>query len=62
MKIVIGDLNAKIGREEFHLRQGKYSLHAESNENSLRVINFAANKNMVVGSTLFPRKDIHKYT
>lgn len=46
MKIVTGDLNAKIRREEFHLRQtGKHSLHDESNENDFRVINFVASKN-----------------
>lgn len=46
MKIVTGDLNAKIRREEFHLRQtGKHSLHDESNENDLRVINFVASRN-----------------
>lgn len=58
IKIIAGDLNAKIGREEFHQRQtGKHSLHVKSNENGLRGINFAASKNMVVGSTMFPRKD-----
>lgn len=31
---------------EFHLRQtGKHSLHDESNENNLRVINFVTSKN-----------------
>lgn len=46
MKIVTGDLNAKIRCEEFHLRQtGKHSIYDKSNENDLRVINFVASKN-----------------
>lgn len=62
VKIVIGNLNAKIGREAHHQRQtGLHSLHTENNDNGLRVIVFAAGRDMVVGSTMFPRKDIYKY-
>lgn len=53
MKIIIGDLNAKIGRD-FHVRQiGRHSMHMENNENDLRIINFTVEKNMIVGSTCF---------
>ncbi|EFN60255.1 hypothetical protein EAG_08855, partial [Camponotus floridanus] len=56
------DLNAKIRCEEFHLRQtGKHSLHDESNENDLRVVNFVASKNGG-DNTMFLRKNIYKYT
>jgi hypothetical protein len=41
---------------------GKFSAHKESNDNGTRLVNFAASANMVVGSTLFPRKLIHKAT
>jgi hypothetical protein len=63
VKIIIGDLNAKIGQEEMYLPIiGKYILHILSNHNGIRLINFACSKNMVVASTLFIHKDIHKMT
>lgn len=63
VKIVLGDLNAKIGREPvFKHYTGSHSLHENTNDNGLRVIELAASKNLVVASTRFPRKDIHKAT
>jgi hypothetical protein len=63
IKIVIGDMNAKVGQEDIYKRQiGRHSLHIESNQNGIRLVNFAAAKGMVVGSTMFPRKGIHKET
>jgi hypothetical protein len=63
VKIVIGDLNAQVGREEvFKPTTGRFSLHRETNENGLRLINFAAEHNMVISSTCFQRKNIHKAT
>ena len=63
IKIVIGDLNAQIGKEKiFKPTVGDFSLHRESNENGVRLINFAAAYNMVISSTFFRHKDIHKAT
>nr|XP_012224226.1 PREDICTED: craniofacial development protein 2-like [Linepithema humile] len=63
IKIVIGDMNAQIGREEGYVGIiGKHSLHSESNENGEMLIDFAASKNMIVSSTCFPHRDIHKAT
>ena len=63
IKIIIGDLNAQVGREKsFKPTIGGFSLHCESNENGLRLINFAASLNMVISSTCFRHKDIHKAT
>jgi endonuclease/exonuclease/phosphatase family metal-dependent hydrolase len=59
----MGDFNAKVGRENiFKPTIGKESLHEISNENGVRVVNFATSKNLVVKSTMFPRRKIHKYT
>ena len=38
------------------------SLHQESNDNGVRLVNFATSKNLVVKSTMFPHRNIHKYT
>jgi len=63
VKIIIGDLNAKIGQEEMYRPIiGKYSLHTLSNDNGIRLINFACSKDTMVASTLFNHKDLHKMT
>lgn len=61
--ILLGDFNAKIGREDMYRQTNeKYSLHKESNDNGLRLINLAIAKDLVINSTTFMRKDIHKQT
>ena len=63
IKIVLGDFNAKIGREVYYRPTiGKYSLHETSNDNGTRLIDFAASRNMVLSSTYFEHKNIHKAT
>ena len=63
MKILLGDLNAKVGRENiFKLTIGNESLHQDSNDNGVRIVNFATSKNLVVKRTVFPHQNIHKYT
>ena len=63
MKILLGDLNAKVGRENiFKPTIGQDSLHQDSNDNGVRLVNFATSKNLVVKSTMFPHRNIHKYT
>jgi hypothetical protein len=61
-KILLGDFNAKVGREDiFKPIIGNESLHEDSNDNGVRVVNFATSKNLIVKST-FPHRDIHKHT
>jgi exonuclease III len=63
MKILLGDFNAKVGREDiFKPIIGNESLHEASNDNEVRVVNFATSKNLIVKGTTFPHRDIHKHT
>jgi endonuclease/exonuclease/phosphatase family metal-dependent hydrolase len=63
MKILLGDFNAKVGKENiFKLTIGNESLHEISNVNGVRLVNFATSKNLRVRSTTFPHCNIHKYT
>jgi len=63
VKILLGDFNAKIEQEVIYRPTiGKESLHKVSNNNGTRLVNFAMTRNMVVCSTTFSHKDIHKET
>jgi hypothetical protein len=63
MKILLGDFNAKVDREDiFKLTIGNESLHEISNDNGIRAVNFATSKNLRVKSTMFPHRNIDKYT
>ncbi|KAJ4439470.1 hypothetical protein ANN_07594 [Periplaneta americana] len=63
MKILLGHFNSKVGQEDiFRPTIGKESLHATISDNGVRLVNFATSKNLIVKSTTFPHKDIHKYT
>ncbi|XP_068082863.1 craniofacial development protein 2-like [Anabrus simplex] len=64
VKIILGDFNAKVGKEEAYRETvGKESLHHdESNDNGQRLIDFAMGNSMVVKSTWFQRKNIWKAT
>jgi endonuclease/exonuclease/phosphatase family metal-dependent hydrolase len=63
MKILLGYFNAKVGREEiFKLTIWNESLHEISNDNGVRLVNFATSKNLRVKSMMFPHRNIDKYT
>jgi hypothetical protein len=63
MIILLGDFNAKVGREViFKLIIGNESLREASNENAAREVNFAISKNLTDKSTTFPHREIHKHT
>ena len=51
-----------MGRENiFKPTIGNESLHQDSNDNCVRIVNFATSKKLVVKSTMFPYRNIHKY-
>jgi len=63
MKILLGDFNEKVCRENiFKPTIGNESIHQDSNDNGVRIVNFATSKNLVVKSIMFPHRNIHKYT
>ena len=63
MKILLADINAKLRKENiFKPTNGNKSLHKDSNDNGIRVVNFATSKNLVAKSTMFPHRNIHKCT
>jgi hypothetical protein len=62
MNILLGDFNAKVGREDiFKLTIGNESLHEISNNNEVRVVNFATSKNLIVKSTMFLHRNINTF-
>ena len=63
-KILLGDFSAKVGRENiFKPTIGNESLHQDSNDNGIRIVNPATSKNVVFRrSTIFPHQNIYKYT
>jgi hypothetical protein len=49
------DLNAKVDMENiFKPTIGNEGFHKISNDNGVRVVNFATSKNLIVNSTMFP--------
>jgi hypothetical protein len=61
--ILLGDINAKVGRGNiFKPTIGNESLHRDSNYNGVRIETFARSEHLAVKSTMFPHRDIHKYT
>lgn len=63
IKLVQGDLNAKLEQEEqYKTIEGKHSLPENTSDNSIKLISFLAGMGLGVKITMFPRKDIFKYT
>jgi hypothetical protein len=52
MATLLGDFNSKLGREDIlKLTIGNDSLHQDSNDNGVSIVNFATYKNLVVKGT-----------
>jgi hypothetical protein len=63
VKIVLGNTNAKIGKETVYRPTfGRYSVHNECNNNGTRLVDLEISKNMVIRSTCFPHKQLHLAT
>jgi len=55
MKNLLGDFNAKVARENiFNPTIGNESLRQDSNDNGVRIVNFATSKSLDVKSIMFP--------
>ena len=62
-EIILGDFNAKFGKETLYKPTiGNESLHNETNNNGIKMIQFAISNGLNVRSTTFSLKDIHKET
>jgi hypothetical protein len=63
IQIAVGDFNAQIGRTaELKTHIGTNSLHSVSNNNGFRSAELAIMYNLVISSTFFPHKRVHKAT
>jgi hypothetical protein len=63
MKILLGDFNAKVGMEGiFKPKTKNESVREITNDNGGRAVNFATSKNLTVKSTMFPHRNIYKFT
>ena len=63
MKFLLGDFNAKVGRENiFKPTIENESLHQDNNDNGVRIVNFATSKILFLKSTIFWHQNIYKYT
>jgi endonuclease/exonuclease/phosphatase family metal-dependent hydrolase len=62
VKILLGNLHAKVKREDiFKPTVGNKSLHEISNDNGVRVLNFATSENLTDKSTMSAYCNIHKH-
>ncbi|KAK4872591.1 hypothetical protein RN001_014620 [Aquatica leii] len=61
--IILGDLNAQVGKED-HIKTvaGKHTIHEKTNDNGNRICNLAAAMNLYLASTKFPHPTKHKIT
>ncbi|TBU06210.1 hypothetical protein CWI36_0491p0010, partial [Hamiltosporidium magnivora] len=61
IQFLLGDMDAKIGKDYVCSRIRNYNLHKEHPENGFRLLNFAIRGNLILG-TVFDRGNIHKGT
>jgi hypothetical protein len=59
---MLEDFSPKVFYEDIFKTTKNESLHEISNDNGVRVVNFYTSKNLNVKSTMFPHRNIHKFT
>jgi hypothetical protein len=60
---LLGDFNVNVVREDiFKPIIWNENLHEIINDKGVKVVNFATSKNLNVKSTMFPHRNIQKYT
>jgi hypothetical protein len=62
IKNLLGYFQSQNREEVFKPTVGNESLHEISNDNAARVVHFATSKNMTAKNTMFPHRNIHKFT
>jgi hypothetical protein len=63
MKILLGDFNANVSREDiFKPTIRNDSLYEISDDNGVRIVNFTTKKNLTIKSKMFPRPNVHEFT
>ena len=64
MVVLLGDFNAKVGRDVSSWKGiiGSHSLYDHTCTNGERLLDLCASRDLCIGGTLFPHKDIYKYT
>jgi hypothetical protein len=62
MKTVLGDVNAKFGKEPYlYPACGRHSLQNKINDNGKLMVNTELGKNLSVTGTRYEHKDIHNF-
>ena len=63
MEILLGDFNAKFGRQDiFKQTVGNETLYQDNNNSGVGTVNSATSKTPAIQSTKFPQRNIHKCT
>jgi hypothetical protein len=60
---MLGDFNEKFGAEDILKPTiGNKSLHQDSNDNGVKIVNFVTSKILIVKNTIFRHRNLQKYT
>ena len=64
MLLVVGDWNAKVGEQQVAEEGtvGKFGMAGESSDSGERFVFFCALNDLAIVSSMFPHKEIHRYT
>jgi hypothetical protein len=62
IKIIRGDMNAKIGKDPRVPYVGHHSLHDKCNVNRIMMTDCAVTRKLVISSSMFPHKSVNKET